>query len=218
MSRPPGDEDLIASNIAELEKGGALRRIVVRALRLINPKPEQRESCATIIRERVALLHFVSGELRAIPSSGDLKKELQTIVADLKRTKTAICRRSAVCKGMVFHKDATRETAFLNELDRLIESAKFHHNTLVVRRGSPRWDNAKAIAAKDANELLRSFSDKSLTKAAGGPFYRLASLLYEGATRKKNVNLEQYCRALLDGRDRIEPSIVLSTHSDDTRR
>jgi hypothetical protein len=180
--------------------------VVERALRLIRPKSER--SCVVAIRERVSLLRRVAEELNRCPSPGDLKKELKTLEKDMKRARTAMRLCSMPCRSMVFFKDAKREAAFFQELDQLVESAKFHQDALVVRRGSRKWDNVKALAAKYAYDLLRSFSDRPLTKASGGPFYRLASVLYEAASGKKS-NLEQYCRQILDGVDRFEPAVIV---------
>jgi hypothetical protein len=174
------------------------------ALVLIKPRPEQEASCATTIRARVELLRKVHHDLEAIPSPGDLKKELKDIGRDLERTRAASRTYSAISKATIFEKDEAKQKAFLGDLDWLIVSAQFYHDALVVRPGSRRWDNVKVIAAKYADELLRSFSASAPGKTVGGTFYALAALLYKEATGKK-ANLEQYCREL----DRIEPNIVV---------
>jgi hypothetical protein len=180
--------------------------IIDRALALIKPKPEHKAACVTAIRQRVEWLSRVHLDLGAIPSARDLKKRLKKIGDDLRRTKRLVEQSSCVA--------AVVGTAFLGDFDRLIDSAQFYHDAIVVRRGSPRWDNVKAIAARYANELLRSFGSALPTKTPDGPFYNLASLLCEGATAKVGVDLEQYCRDVLDnvnelGGGRIEPSIVV---------
>jgi hypothetical protein len=181
--------------------------IIERALSLIKPKPEQRAACATAIGQRDELLRRIHLVLGAIPSPGDLKKRLKKIGGDLRRTRRLLDEPSG-CVAAVVGPD------FLGEFDRLIDSAQFYHDAIAVRHGSRRWDNVKAIAARYANELLRSFGSAPPTKTPDGPFYNLASLLYEGATAKVGVDLEQYCRDVLDnvnelGGSRIEPSIVV---------
>ena len=150
------------------------------------------------------MLRRVSDDLSKIPSPGELKEDLQDIKKQLERTR-ATFRRCSLANAMIIFKDGSKETAFLEELDQLIDAAKFHHDALVVRPGSRQWDMVKAMAAKYADELLRSFGDKPPTKTEGGAFYMLASLLYRGATGATGVNLQQYCRDL----DRVEPSIVV---------
>jgi hypothetical protein len=67
------------------------------------------------------------------------------------------------------------------------------------------------VTARLAAKLLTTFSASPPTKTPGGPFYELASVLYEGVTGKEGVHLEQYCRDVLDASDggRIEPSLVV---------
>lgn len=68
------------------------------------------------------------------------------------------------------------------------------------RRGRPR-EATKLFAAKSALILLRAYGWRAgLTESVphgqvAGSFFRLASVLYEGATREKNANLQRQCRA-----------------------
>jgi hypothetical protein len=178
------------------------------ALALIRPKPEQKAACAAMITERVALLRRVHLELSAIPSPGDLKKELEEIGKDLQTIRAAFRKYTKTCTALIFDKDAARREAFLGQLDHLIVSAQWHHGVLAVPPGGPRWDNMQALVAKLAKELLTTFGAGPLTKTRGGAFYLLAGLLYRAITGEV-ASLEQYCRDVLDNPvgGRIEPSI-----------
>jgi hypothetical protein len=189
------------------------RDIVGDALELIKPQREQKAACAATITERVALLRRVHLDLGAIPSPGELKKELEEIGNDLQTIRAAFRKYTEACRNLIFYNDAVKREAFLDQLDHLIVSAQWHHAALVVPPGSHRWDNVKALAGRFAKELLTTFSASPLTRARSGAFYRLATLLYEGITGEV-VSLEQYCRDVLDKADepgggRIEPSIVV---------
>jgi hypothetical protein len=183
------------------------------ALQLIDPRPEQWDACAATITQRIKLLRDAHHFLEEIPSPGHLKKELKAIGRDLKRTRAALQKYSAISKAMIFEKDEAKQKAFLGDLDWLIVSAQFYHDALVVRHGRRPWDNIKAVTAKFAFELLTTFGAKEPTKTAardGGVFLRLAALLYKGITGK-NADLGRYCGDALDhaGDGRIEPNIVV---------
>jgi hypothetical protein len=143
-------------------------------------------------------------EIRTLPKPGVLRQELKEIIRDLNRTKQAFTKYSKAAKAMIFWNDSTKQQAFFDAIDRCVESAQFHHDSLVVPPGGHQWDNVKAIAAQYANDLLLSFSAKSPTKTSDGAFYQLAALLYKAATGE-NADLEQYCRQL----GRIEPNVVV---------
>jgi hypothetical protein len=183
------------------------------ALLLINPQPEQRDVCAATITQRIEPFRDAYQRLEAIPSPGDLKRELADIGRDLERIRTALGQYSVFATAMIFWKDADKQKAFFAELEALIDAAKFHHDAIVVRAGGRPWDNIKALMAKFALELLTTFGAEKPTKTAardGGAFLELASLLYKGVTGKK-ADLGRYCRDLLDhaGDGRIEPGIVV---------
>jgi hypothetical protein len=203
------------------------RAIIDRALKLIAPKPEQKETCVAMIEEHVAVLGRAYLAQGAGPSPGKLKKQFKDIAADLRRIKQSL-ESSTYAPALLWKTacgdaDSADESgqaknlpakAFLGELDRLIAAAEFLHGAIVVRPGARRWDNVKAVTASLAAKLLTTFSARPLlTASRGGAFYRLATLLYEAVTGEV-VSLEQYCRDVLDKADepgggRIEPSIVV---------
>lgn len=186
--------------------------IVDRALTLIKPNAALADSCATTIRSRIDLLRQAHINLSTIPSPGKLKNDLKKIRDDLNRTRRNL--QSTIACAVVFEKDGERQKAFFDELDRLIDSAEFYRNALVIPPGSRRWDNLKALAARFAAELLKRYSVNAPTKTPNGVYFSLASMIYEGVTGKDNVDLSQYCRDHLDSADqpgggRIEPGIVV---------
>jgi hypothetical protein len=184
------------------------------ALLLINPRPEQKDACAAKITPRIELLRGVHRDLKALPSPGNQKIELEGIGRDLERIRIALGQYSESTTDLIFGKDAVKKKVFLAELDALIDSAKLYRDAVVVRHGRQPWDNIKAVTAKFAFELLTTFSAKKPTKTAikdGGAFLGLARLLYEGVTGMKNADLGRYCRDVRDhaGDVRIEPELVV---------
>ena len=78
-----------------------------------------------------AVAYRLHHDLEAIPSPGDLKKELKDIGRDLKSIRAAFQKYSAISKAMIFEKDEAKQKAFLGDLDRLIVSAQFYHDGLL---------------------------------------------------------------------------------------
>jgi hypothetical protein len=68
------------------------------------------------------------------------------------------------------------------------------------RDGGRHLRGAKHAAAKYAYPILVAYSKSRPTKTAEGPFYRLASAIYEGATGEE-VDLTYYCRKEWDRRE-----------------
>jgi hypothetical protein len=74
------------------------------------------------------------------------------------------------------------------------ELAQSFRNAYVGTRRPPKID--KLFAATEACKLLVRYG-KRPTLTADGPFLRLASIIYEGATAVPNVDLERQCRTAL---------------------
>jgi hypothetical protein len=179
------------------------------ALRLIKPKPEQRALCAAAIKKRIERLQRHRALIIEPPSPGDAKKQFAEIGRDLQRAREIFAnkRYSELCKSMVCG-GLEKLKSFHDLLDQLIQAARHHHDTLIIPHGRPPRDGVKAAAVGHADELLRLFSDKCPTKTVGGPFYRLASLLYISATGEDDVSLARYCRRHLDSPNRVDPNII----------
>jgi hypothetical protein len=184
--------------------------IVHRALRLIKPKPEQRALCAAAIKQRIERLQRHRAVIIEPPSPGDAKKQFAEIGRDLQRAREIFANKnySELCKSMLWGDHLKKQKTFLVLLDQLIHAARHFHDTLVIPPGRPPRDGVKAAAVGHADELLRLFSNKCPTKTLRGPFYRLASLLYMGATGEEDVSLARHCRGHLDNPNRVDPNII----------
>lgn len=179
-----------------------LEEIVHRALELIQPPPDRRESCRTEIGARVDLLRSVHHYLGNLPSPGQLREELGDIVRALKKARATLRDVTPASRSLTF---LGSPDEFDAELGRLIRNAEFHREAVHVPSGGRTWDGTKTQAARYADELLRSFGTRPPAKTIGGALYSLAAVLYEGGTGIPDASLEAYCRDL----DRVEPSIVV---------
>jgi len=84
--------------------------------------------------------------------------------------------------------------AFRESLSSLIDLAESVADRIVVKKGSRGTDFTKLNAASSAHQLLTKFGQKPPTLTTDGPYYRLASSLYESATGKPCMDLSRQCR------------------------
>jgi hypothetical protein len=83
---------------------------------------------------------------------------------------------------------------FLNELELAASSASLQAMRLRVWRSGGRQNYRKQEAATCALLLLAHFGQRP-TLTGSGPFFVLASVLYEAATGEPNIDLDGQCRA-----------------------
>jgi hypothetical protein len=75
------------------------------------------------------------------------------------------------------------------------------------RLGGPHHDVSKHAAASYAYDVLITYSESTPTEYAEGDFYRLASVIYEGATGEE-VDLNYYCRVEWANREKLAASAI----------
>ena len=66
-----------------------------------------------------------------------------------------------------------------------------------VRRTGPQPDYVKSSAAEKAYQILSKYSSSPPTTTVEGAFFKLASVLYEGATGIAGVGMDHQCRKFL---------------------
>jgi hypothetical protein len=62
----------------------------------------------------------------------------------------------------------------------------------------PEYDRAQRHCALLAYLLMRRFPARPITKSVTGPFYNMASLLYEALVGRPLVDLHRHCNWVLD--------------------
>jgi|HubBroStandDraft_6_1064221.scaffolds.fasta_scaffold99695_3 hypothetical protein len=78
-----------------------------------------------------------------------------------------------------------------------------------VRKTGPQPDFVKSSAARNAYQILSKYSSSPPTTTAEGAFYRLASILYEGATGIAGLGMERQCRKFLDSERRSISAVMI---------
>jgi hypothetical protein len=94
-------------------------------------------------------------------------------------------------KQMTLHRQM-----FLGKLEYIAINLEQQSQQLKVPRSGGRTDYRKQTAAEFALVLLAHYGRKHPTLTTGGPFLELASILYEAATGKRNVDLDRQCRTV----------------------
>lgn len=84
---------------------------------------------------------------------------------------------------------------FLSKLEYIAINLEQQSQQLKVPRSGGRPDYRKQTAAEFAL-VIAHYGRKHPTLTTGGPFLELASILYEAATGKRNVDLDRQCRTV----------------------
>jgi hypothetical protein len=194
--------------------GDEFEEIAEQALRLINPLDDKKAVCQRSIKVLIAMIKAVHSNKER--PAAQIRDDIQKLYAALRKTKAALdelfksgCGLHLPMKRYRKHKimESIRTKThyqsewldFYNVVIAKIALLENLHNP--IRKGAPVSDPTKVLAAAHSFNLLSEFGRKQPTETIGGPFYELASLLYEGATGVRNANLERYCRKVFKGQE-----------------
>lgn len=139
--------------------------------------------------------------MKAMPSPGELRKQLDQFVKAAGWMLDAMKGLHDMNKMAVFQEPSTdpgspRHDAFVAQLERVGRNAAVLRNSTLVKPGSKVWDDTKGQSARFARDLIKEFGcdGRPPPLTIGGPYFTLASILYEGGTGKADEDLSQYCR------------------------
>jgi hypothetical protein len=179
---------------------------VTRALALIAPsKDRQQQRREDLLRYIKAIANDpprVPRETRARLSLAS--KSLRTSLAAVRRLPRSQQSRllpplsqSNSLMDLLLHAPRLAELRleiFLSDLRIAALSAELQSMRLKVPRSGGQPNYRKQSAAEFALLLLIQFGRKQPTLTPSGPFFSLASVLYEAVTGEKDANLERQCR------------------------
>jgi hypothetical protein len=126
-------------------------------------------------------------------------EELNAVVTKLNGARNALKGVSRLHKRLAFPDREDFEAATTEVIDALSGVSRRLSNLAkgyARNRGAPRRrpkDTAKRAAASYAYCCLVAYSNKSPTLSGAGPYFHLASIIYEAATGKTDVSLEYQC-------------------------
>jgi hypothetical protein len=193
-----------------------------RALALIAPRADQEQRCRELLSQCVgdvasaapppalpvrtttreqlvktaATLGRAAAAVKKLPHSRQrqlLPPSIQLLPPSIKRVGTAPPR----LQDLISDPDSQdlRLSIFLNELEYAAIQADLQVMHLKVRRAGGVPNYRKQAAATWALLLLAHFGQRP-TLTADRPFYTLASVLYEAATGKPDIDISRQCRAV----------------------
>ena len=185
--------------------------IVGRAVELVAPTSSNDLTCRIEVAKWIRTLRAFHGSFphgKAWTSLGRRRQELTATSAALNRVMKVLNNLSRELAFALFDVNAkSANNDFLNFLTSMARKAALGLRAVEALRamgkekGAPPRDYTKLNAARAAYDLLKQFSSRKPTKTAGGDFYELATILYEGGTGTADASLELDCRRILETAD-----------------
>jgi hypothetical protein len=171
--------------------------IVDRCLELIKPAADKEEHCRLSV-----YFGIISCAPPLIPNLRYEEGETKKRTKDRARFGKTLRKASAMLVGPgpaqwgLSGDELHERVAVCRKLDAWAARAEEMVTTCCVPSGAIPIDRAKLTAASNAFRLIKDFSGARPTLTAGGPFYELASTLYEGGTGNVMADLSWYCRKI----------------------
>jgi hypothetical protein len=177
--------------------------VVDRALKEIDPEsalpPERLAACHQDVKVCICLIKTA---VDYVPTKKGLVDPFSNFVTAAKNLRAAADRlplRPFI--GLVFGSrvgdigEPIAFNAFLRHLDRIEKAAEAFVRGVVIRKSGKRPPDAwrKEMAAQTADGLLDAFG-VAATASNDGPYFNLASILFEGATGRAHVSIDRQCR------------------------
>jgi hypothetical protein len=177
---------------------------VGRALRVAAPAPADEEACHVMIIWAMSQCRRSWKEI--YPAYVAAEENLTLAIRAIKGAETALQRLPRIYKRLAFpdldnfDDAATGTIVELGRQRKALETllGDYREKTRDVPAPRPTGgrplDIPKTAAAAYAYCILVAYSESAPTLSAGGRFFELASVVYEGATDKEEVGLEHHCR------------------------
>jgi len=160
---------------------------------------------------RVGRQNLINGARQIADALTTLEDQLHAVIAALNALENQLRSAEPSLVSYGFHPGPT---APREELDALIDATylplqpwrlarlryeRFLADAAVERLpAGPEFDRAQRHCALLAYLLMRRFSARPITKSVTGPFYNMASLLYEALMGRPHVDLHRHCNWVLD--------------------
>jgi hypothetical protein len=180
--------------------------VIDRAVETIDPKialsPKRRAACRYDVERCIG---WVKTVVDYVPTKKGLVKPFSDLVTAARGMRAAADRLPRpLFIGLVFGSkvgdvgEPIAFDAFLRHLDRIEKAAGAFVRGVVVRKSGKRPPDVwrKDMAAQMADGLLNDYG-AGATASNDGPYFNLASILFEGATGRPDVSIDRQCRAWL---------------------
>jgi hypothetical protein len=178
------------------------------AIRIVAPVPADEEACRVLIVWAMAMCRREKEEIQ--PARKRAEEELYSAIKRIKSAEIAL-DIPRIYKRLAFQEredfdDATtgaiKELARIrNALETLLKRYRERRTKKeVAAKGGRPPDVPKLAAAHYAYCALVAYSESSPTETTDGPFYRLAQVIYEAATKESAGSIDHSCRTVFKKR------------------
>lgn len=183
----------MSNKLAHLGWPALSKKNAARVIKLVGPKPDQRDDC---LREAAISVQWIKRRTAATQSAGERKEALHQVAKNIAAVITSLNDLPTATQREL------HPEAFQRSLDRTVALAEKVKVTPSGGKLGSRIDAAKKRAAADcALYILRAYGSRPPTLYRDGPYFELAALLFELATGKDG-DVELACKARL----RTKPS------------
>jgi hypothetical protein len=173
--------------------------IVSRAIEIVCPLPDEESMCRWMIVYVISQCRIANDEIG--PAFLAAEQELGSAIQKVEDAEKALSGLRRIYKRLAFQDREDFDGAATKDIDALSKIRK-RLRTLadgygLARSALPRQrrpkDQGKRAAASYAYCCLVAYSERSPTLTSDGPFFELASIIYEGATGEPLVSLDYQC-------------------------
>ena len=160
---------------------------------------------------RVGRQNLINGARQIAAAITTLEDQAHAVIATLSALENQLRSAEPSLVSYGFH---PRPTAPREELDALIDAtylplqpwrlARLRYERFLADAAEerlppgPEFDRAQRHCARLAYRLMRRFSARPISRSVTGPFYNMASLLYEALVGRPDVDLHRHCNWVLD--------------------
>ena len=189
--------------------------LVEEMIKLIQPDPGAEARCREKIGECIIRIKKINKERPVDLPVAAVKAESKQLHTALMKVRLLVSQLSFLARTSLFY-DGPRDypewfdyedcvkfdrqycglnsAEFARDVNSLIERTGELAKGLQPPKAAPRQRPSKTSASEDAYRLIEEFSPFPPTLTKGGPFFLVASKLFEAATGEHESDLTRYCR------------------------
>lgn len=171
--------------------------IITRALEIVCPQSSEEPSYRNAVAMAIERCNKADGASFAYNRG---KSKLKSLLQKIEEAHRALDELHVVVQEEAFGEDYQNVISEIHEdlckaAEPILRGVDRFDEEGPSRRGPP-GNELKQHAALYAYMQLSLYSAKKPTLSIDGPFFRLASIIYEGATRDADCDLQRQCRVI----------------------
>src|SRR5271166_5789497 len=184
--------------------------LVEEMIELIRPDTGREARCREKIGESITRIEKAHKERLVYLPVAEVKAQMKQLHGALVKVSRLVSKLNFLARTFLFYdgpprppslfheprsNDPELDREFARELDQFrdVNAAEFA-NELKPPKAAPRRSEARVLASDAAYRLIAEFTPFQPTLTKRGRFFRLASMLFEAATREHKADLTRDCR------------------------